>query len=533
MIKGSELVSQITILPDAVRVRAQETPRHEALVFGDWRISYAEFDQLVDQCAAALAEAGVMPGHRVATLSTPRPEFLISMLGAMRLGAIWVGLNSKYRLQELQHILQDSQPTLLFAINNGPDGRSYESDLQTLLRQTPSIQRSVIIGDHADLNQTSFMEFLHQTTVAPPPASVDKSRSKDAAVIVYTSGSTGKPKGALLSHNSFFHSYKAFAEAFAGHEHLRTAHRAICNLPINHVGCEADLCGNALIDGATIFFMETFDPGQMLPLIEKEKITLQGGVPLMIQAIFDHPDSGNYDLSSINAVMWGGAAMPRPFLEKISTRGVFLSLHYGLTEGGSVNSVSPPNADLDVLTQTIGHHDHDHEYRVMTSDGRAAAAGEVGEVQMRGPGVFLGYWQQPEATAAAFTADGWFKTGDLVEVLENGFWRFTGRSSEMFKSGGYNVYPREVELAIETCPGVAAAFVISVPDAKYDDVGWAYVIPDKGVALTTDDLKGHCAKHLANYKIPKRFFIRETVPMLPIGKVDKKALKIEALEIIS
>ncbi len=533
MITGRDLVTRIERLPDAVAFRAAETPDQEAVVFGEVRYTYAELDRLVTACAFAMAGHGVDLGDRVAVLSTPRPEFLITMLAAMRLGAIWVGLNPKYKLDELVYVARDCEPKLLFSIERGPDGTMYDDIVRRILGAVPSMENTISIGGDMSSVQMSFEEFLKKgrANAAGHNESIfQRTGRRDPAVLVYTSGSTGKPKGALLAADGFFHSYKALSETFVGYDHLRTGHRFIANLPINHVGGQSDTCGNALIDGGTIIFMESFDPAAMLVVAEQEKITILGGLPLMIRAIFDQPHIDDHDLSSVKVIAWGGAAMPRPLLEKLSQKGYFFSLHYGLTEGGSICSVNPPNADLDTLTDTIGRPDHDNNYRVVDAENQPVEIGEVGEVQISGPGLFLKYWNRPEATAAAFTPDGWFKTGDLVEVLKDGYWRFAGRSVEMFKSGGYNVYPREVELALEECPGVAAAFIISMPDDKYDEVGWAFVIPAAGAHLTDRDLRLFSAGRLANYKIPKRFQICQDVPMLPIGKVDKRTLKNEALK---
>jgi acyl-CoA synthetase (AMP-forming)/AMP-acid ligase II len=204
-------------------------------------------------------------------------------------------------------------------------------------------------------------------------------------------------------------------------------------------------------------------------------------------------------------------------------------MHYGLTEGGSISSVSAPGSSPEILTETIGWPDHDHQYRVLTVAGAAARAGEIGEVQVRGAGVMIGYYRDPDATRATFTADGWLRTADLVECRPDGAWRFVGRSGDMFKSGGYNVYPREVEIALEECPAIAAAAVIGVPDRTFDEVGWAFVVPAAGAFVDEARLKAHAAGLLANYKIPKRFLVVDELPVLAVGKVDKRQLKARAM----
>lgn len=528
--RGLALVASIDRLPDAVVAYARTVPDREAIIFGDQRLSYADFDREIDRYARALIAAGVETGDRVAMIVTPRPEFILMLLGAMRAGAVWVGVNPKYRREEMRHVLGDCRPKLLVSILEDPAGRRYDDDLRYLAGDVVPDAELVTIGGILEGRSRSLDTFLaagDALDAARAAEQLNRTSRRDPVSIVYTSGSTGKPKGALLSHDSFFHSYKALSESFVGREHLRAGHRMICNLPTNHVGCQSDLCGNCLIDGGTIVFMETFDPAGILEITERERITTLGGLPLMHQAVFDHPDATRRDLSSVSVIAWGGAPMPAPLLKRLMGKGYFFSLHYGLTEGGSINSVNPPDADFALLTETIGHPDHHNEYRVVDAEGAPVSENEIGEVQIRGPGVMLGYFNNPEATAAAFTADGWFRTGDQVQLLPDGNWRFVGRIVEMFKSGGYNVYPREVELALEEHPGVAAAAVISVADPRYDEVGWAFVIPAPSASIDEAMLRAFASERLANYKVPKTFLIRETLPLLPIGKVDKHALRDE------
>lgn len=526
---GPALVASIERLPDVVTAYAHAVPDREAIIFGDMRLSYADFDREIDRYARALIAAGVDRGDRVAMIVTPRPEFMLMLLGAMRAGAVWVGVNPKYRREEMRHVLGDCQPKLLVSILEDPAGRRYHDDLRDLASNVVAGAGIITIGGILDGLSRSLDAFLGAGDDLEDGAErLNRTSRRDPVSIVYTSGSTGKPKGAVLSHDSFFHSYRALSESFVGREHLRAGHRVICNLPTNHVGCQSDVCGNCLIDGGTIVFMETFDPAGILETTEREKITILGGLPLMHQAVFDHPDIARRDLSSVSVIAWGGAPMPAPLLKRLLGKGYFFSLHYGLTEGGSINSVNPPDADFAMLTETIGHHDHNNEYRVVDESGTPVAEDGIGEVQIKGPGVMLGYFNNPDATAAAFTVDGWFRSGDQVQLLAGGNWRFVGRSVEMFKSGGYNVYPREVELALEEHPGVAAAAVIPVADPRYDEIGWAFVIPAPGAEIDEAALRTFAGERLANYKVPKAFLIREALPLLPIGKVDKHALRDEA-----
>jgi acyl-CoA synthetase (AMP-forming)/AMP-acid ligase II len=272
-------------------------------------------------------------------------------------------------------------------------------------------------------------------------------------------------------------------------------------------------------------FADQFDPGETLDIIAREKITLFGGVPVMLESIFGHPSYATADLSSVRAVGWGGAPATRNLVRRMLATGAHLFTNYGLTEGGAVVTATPPTYSLEDLCDTVGAPDDRGDHKIAAEDGRALGPGESGEIWLRGAGVFLGYWNNPEATAAAMTDDGWLRTGDIAMAAENGAWRLEGRKADMFKSGGFNVYPREIELALEEHPEVAYTAVIGVKDLQYFEVGAAFVVPKPGCDPDPQTLKTFLRGQLANYKIPKTINILDSLPMLPIGKVDKAALR--------
>jgi acyl-CoA synthetase (AMP-forming)/AMP-acid ligase II len=205
--------------------------------------------------------------------------------------------------------------------------------------------------------------------------------------------------------------------------------------------------------------------------------------------------------------------------------GVHLFTNYGLTEGGAVVSATGPDDGVDDLADTVGGPDSSGDHQIVDDDGRAASPGQTGEIWLRGPGVFLGYWNDPAATAAAMAPGGWLRTSDIASARPDGAWVLAGRKADMFKSGGFNVYPREIELALEEHPDVAYAAVISVPDPRYFEVGAAFVVARPGHSPTPSEIDAFLRERLANYKTPKTIQVCEALPMLPIGKVDKHALR--------
>lgn len=500
----------LTRLSDYVAWHAARDPDAIALVHGEHRISYRELMQRVDLLARALLAAGVRKGDRVATLSTPHPDFVVSLLAASSIGAVWLGLNPRYRLPELQHVLADSAPKVLLARS------AYEAEITALSATCTSLEHIALFDDAAGF--AKFLKGGHSLTeqqLADARAEVD---GRDPCLLVYTSGSTGTPKGALLHHAGIID----FAILCNSLWPL-APHRVINYFPINHIGSVVDCMMPCLAAGGLQIMLEQFDAATCLELIERERVTLWGSVPSVFQMQLALPDFARFDLSSVQLIAWGGAAMPRETIERLRSICPNLASNYGMTETSSAITIIEPTDDLDILTDTVGRPRPGIELRLVAEDGHRVGHGEPGEIQVRSDGNFLGYWRQPGATADAFTADGFFRTGDLGEQRTDGRIRLIGRLREMYKSGGYNVYPREVETVLEAHPGVAAAAVVSIADPLWQEIGVAYVVPR--ASITTEQIEQYCRERLANYKLPKHIILTSDLPLLPIGKVDKRTLR--------
>lgn len=506
----------LTRISDYVTWHAVCDPDAVALVVDERRICYRALMQQVDRLAAALLRAGVRKGDRVAMLSTPHPDFVVSLLAASSIGAIWLGLNPRYRLPELQHCVVDSAPRILLA-RRSLLGRSYEPEIDALRAACESLEHVVLF----DGDPTEFLERGNSITGQQLEQARSAVDSRDPCLLVYTSGSTGAPKGALLHHAGIID----FAVLCNSLWPL-APHRVINYFPINHIGSIVDCMMPCLVVGGMQIMLEQFDPVVNLELIERERVTLWGSVPSVFQMQLALPDCGRFDLSSVQLIAWGGAAMPRETIERLRSICPKLATNYGMTETSSAITFVEPTDDLDVLANTVGRPRPGIDMRLVDQHGDLLGHGQPGEIQVRSPGNFLGYWQQPDATAAAFTADGFFRTGDLGELRPDGRIRLIGRLREMYKSGGYNVYPREVEAVIEAHPAVATAAVVSIADPLWQEVGVAYVVPRK--SITTQQVEQFCRERLANYKVPKHIIVTADLPLLPIGKVDKNTLRVWA-----
>lgn len=513
--------SGILRISDFVAMHAERSPTADALVLDERRINYAELHQRVDSVARALLAAGVRKGDRVATLSTPHPDYFITFLASASIGAIWLGLNPRYRTEELKYVVSDAEPTLLFA-RICIDGRNYADEVAAMRAAASSIRRVVALdtGDLASMVEALPAFVAGGVTVAD--AALGAARAgcggRDPCLLVYTSGSTGRPKGALLHH-------EALVEASLGQNRAWpvTEVRFLNYFPINHVGCVVDVSCPTLAAGGCIVFMEQFSPGGALERMQRERVTVWASVPSTFQMQLALPDFDRYDLSAVELIVWEGAAMPSPIIRRLREVVPRLATNYSMTESTGAITIVQPTGDLDVLSDTVGALFPGVEVRLVGPDGQQVARGEAGEVQTRSICNMLGYWRRPGETAEVLSPEGWLRTGDLAIERSDGRYRIVGRLKEMFKSGGYNIYPREVEDVIELHPAVAMAAVVNRPDELWQEVGVAFVLAREAVGA--EELERHCRRHLANYKIPKEFVLCEELPLLPIGKVDKVALR--------
>jgi acyl-CoA synthetase (AMP-forming)/AMP-acid ligase II len=524
MIRAGVEPSGIERVSDFVTWYAARTPESEALVIDDLRIDYGELAIRVEALAKALLAAGVAKGDRVVTLATPHPDYFMLFLATSAIGAIWVGLNPKYRREELRYVVADCEPVVMFTRTRVGD-RDYGEDIEEMRRAVPSLRRVVALDEvRADMpvadigSLRDFLQGADNLDAAALAAAQAECGGRDPCLIVYTSGSTGRPKGAVLHHEGIVRCCLAQNRLWPVPQQ-----RVLNFLPVNHVGCVVDLSCPTLAAGGCLVFMEHFDVGESLRLMQRERISWWASVPSVFQMQLAHPDFAGCDLSAVELIVWEGAAMPQPMIERLAAICPRLATNYGMTETTSAMTAEAPTTDLDILADSVGLPFDDVEIRLVKEDGTVAAPGEPGEVQARSAYNMLGYWRRPQETAATLLPDGWLRTGDVAVCRPDGRLQLIGRLKEMFKSGGYNVYPREVEAVLEEHDAVDTAVVVGVPDTLWGEVGVAYVLARAPVSA--DTLLGHCRQRLANYKVPKRLYVVDALPLLPIGKVDKVALR--------
>ena len=498
-----------------LRMRSRLEPDRTAVVEGDIRLTNRALELVVLKVAKSPIARGVKKGDRVATLAPPGIDFWITFLAATSIGAIWQGLNPRYKRNEYAYLLADAKPKVIFCRSDF-DGRNYLCELMVLvefgvhfvpLEETPIQPTSDFCkeGDRIPNN------LLTEAMAAVNP--------EDICAIVYTSGTTGRPKGAMLSHRAIVETARSNTD-WIGKEGLECT---VCAAPINHVGALNNICFNTFFAGGRIVFFPRVDLAALGALNLTERPSFLVASPTAFAMMLATP---NIDFTKFNfyrTIVFGGAATPAAYLQEIVKTGARLSSVYGQTETTGMFTFTPADATIEVMSETIGQPIPGTEIRIADGD-QPLPQGAIGEIQVRGVCVMSGYFGNAQATSEAFTQDGWLRTGDLGMLRPDGNVVFSGRLKEMFKSGGYNVYPVEVELAICEHPTVAQAAVVAVSHPTFQEVGHGFLLPKPGMMIDTSELKSFLRSRIADYKIPKTWEILETFDYLPNGKVNKRAM---------
>ncbi|MBI1252162.1 MAG: AMP-binding protein [Alphaproteobacteria bacterium] len=511
------------LIIDFLFARRDAAPDAEAAVGGVERLSYRDLADLVDAIARGLIARGVKRGDRVGLLGPPSTDFWAVYLATTSIGAIWHGLNPRYQRTEYAYIVDNADPALIFAVSPFED-RDYVAELVAA-----GADRDVVIpilpeaGDAVRKRGAAWDAFI-EAGRAIDADRFDRARAvvepEDIAVIVYTSGTTGNPKGAMLSHRAIVSAAQA-NRAWMG-DGLESA---ICAAPMNHVGALNNICMNVLAYGGLLIFHPRVDMEALAELSKREQPSYLVASPTGFMMMFQATASVAERLRSTRLIVFGGAATPKAMLEKIAPGGAVLSSVYGQTETCGIVTRTDIGASLEVMADTIGKPLPGAVTRIATPDGTECPRGQVGEIQISGPYNMSGYFRMPEQTAEAFTHDGFLHTGDLGVEREDGNFVFVGRLKEMFKSGGYNVYPAEVEQVLSTHPDIEIAVVVPQLHPMFQEVGHAYIRAHAAAKVSTEDLKAFLRDRIANYKIPKTFSFETELPALPNGKIDRKALK--------
>jgi fatty-acyl-CoA synthase len=465
------------------------------------RWTYEHLDRRANRLAHALSGVGVGRGDRVALLAHNRGEHFEALFACAKLGALFAPLNWRLAPAEIDGVLADAEPLVL--IYDRPCAETMAA-LSAPVPHTLSLDEPAA-GGHP------YEQFLAAASDAPIGADVDL---EEALILCYSSGTTGRPKGALLSHRQLL--FNALSTHLA--IRLSSSDSTLVFMPLFHTGGLNCLATPLLHNGGRVVIVPGFEAERSLQIASDEKITLHMGVPTIFQLWREAARFDRVDLSSARMALCGGAPCPLPLIEVYRERGILFRQGYGLTEVGP-NCFSLTPEDAFRKAGSVGWPNFYLQSRIVDDAGAQLPAGEVGELALGGPMVTLGYFRNPEATAHAFRGTRWFHTGDLVRRDEEGYHYIVDRKKDMFISGGENVYPAEVELALSLLPGVAEACVIGVPDTRWGEVGRAVVVAAAGVRLDEKMVLAHLATRLARYKIPKSVVFTDALPRNPTGKL--------------
>ena len=476
-----------------------------AVRLGEQETTYRDLDERSGRVAGLLAERGVVPGDPVGVMLPNIPDFAAVYYGVLRAGGVVVPMNPLLKSREIAYYLSDSGAKLIFA--GGPAVSEVAAGAAT------AGARSVIVD-------ATFGELLMS---APRVDSVVARDGSDTAVILYTSGTTGTPKGAELTHDNLCRNADVVVRTLL---QLTADDVIFGGLPLFHSFGQTCTLNAAIAAGACLTLLPRFDPTQALQILATHRATVFAAVPTMYGALLAVPARNNYDVSALRVCMSGGAALPVEVLRAFDeTFGCQVLEGYGLSETSPVASFNHPGRER--KAGSIGTPIEGVEMRVLDAGGTPVQPGEVGEIAIRGHNVMKGYWQRPQDTAAAIP-DGWFRTGDIGRVDEDGYFFIVDRKKDMIIRGGYNVYPREIEEVLYEHPDVAEAAVVGLPDPLLGEEVAAAVALKPGATVTVDELRAHVKAQVAAYKYPRHVWFVDSLPKGPTGKILKREIVVPA-----
>jgi fatty-acyl-CoA synthase len=466
--------------------RVREHPDRECLVFGNRRLTYGEVAAEADALAAAFRGLGIEPGDRLAVDLPNVPEWVLTLLATAKLGAVFVPLYPSLGYHELKFQLRNTEASLAVAAESLGELDVLEL-FEDLVGELPDLRYLVTVGREDFWHDDRVFQLSDLVTRGKrlgPVGEEDGDAADTPLAIVYTSGTVGKPKGVTLTHRNLVHTSRSVIDALR----LSEDDRVLAAVPVFTVfGMQTVV--SALLSGARMVLQRQFEPPEALDLMEREKITVFSGVPTMFQLLMNDRSFEGRNLSTVRT---------------------------GIVAGSPV---------VEMREQSVGRPIEGVEVRVADpNDGSLHGSEAVGELAVRGPNVMAGYHRMPSETKRSFTAEGFFLTGDLAMIGEEGHVAIVGRSKEMIIRGGYNVFPRELEDVLRTHPAVDDACVIGVPNELLGEMICACVIPVEGAIVTGDELREYCQEQLPDYKVPDRVRFFDTFPLTGSGKVKRREL---------
>lgn len=495
-------------------------PDRVALKLDDFKLTYSEFALGAKRVANMLRDRGVRKGDKVAMMVPNTPHFPLIYYGILYAGASVLPLNCMLKSQEIQYQLEDSDAAAFFVWED------FEEEGCKAFLGTETCHHMIVVSRPDELETPAFGEpFMPIFLTSSAEFDMVQTMPEDTAAILYTSGTTGTPKGAELTQ------FNLFFNAFYSKENILKANAgdvSLAVLPLFHTFGQTCVMNVAVIAGVTMTMIASFETRKTMEIIQRDRVSMLAAVPTMYFWMLNMEDWEQYDLSSLRMAVSGGSALPvevyRRFLERYN---VPILEGYGLTETSPVASFNVP--DKPVKPGSIGTPIWGCDMRVMKEDGTFAAAGEVGEIVIRGFNVMKGYYKKPGATEEAIV-DGWFHTGDLAQSDSDGYFYIVDRKKDLIIRGGMNIYPREIEEVIYGHQDVVEVCVVGMPDSARGEEVIAYVVLRKNAKVGLEELRQYCVERMARYKVPKEIEILQSLPKGPTGKLLRRALRERAKE---
>jgi HIP---CoA ligase len=515
---------ELVNIPNAMLCAAKRYGDDEAVIDGATRLSFAALSDAMLDAVRAVQRLGVGRGDRVALWAPNSLRWIVAALGILGAGAVLVPINTRFRGDEAAHVLRKSGARALLTVSDFLDN-DYLGMLRAADPAAPALRRAVLLsGEGPAISWDEAVVTGHQISIDAALAAIGATGPDDLSDIMFTSGTTGRPKGVMLTHGQSLRAHGQLTKIMG----FRRGDRYLIVPPFFHTfGYKAGWLA-CLIHGVTIIPISVFEAETAMRTIAAERVSILCGPPTLFTDILDSNHRAEYDLSSLRLTMPAAAHSPVSLIRRIREEFTVDVTHscYGLTEATSVASTTLPGIDaLEDILGTVGRAVPDVELKVVDSGGATLAAGVPGEVWVRGYNVMRGYWDDPAATAEAITSDGWLRTGDIGTLDKRGYLRITDRQKDMIVTGGFNVYPAEVERVLLTHPGVREAAVVGADDRRLGEVPVAFVVTDIVTGQVEAELGPWVRARMANFKAPRRVVACESLPRNASGKVLKDRLR--------
>lgn len=492
---------------------AQRFPEKVALIFQGQKISYRELDGLANSCANALAKLGIRKGDRVALYMTNRPEYIISVYGIARLGAVFTPMNPTYKEGEIEHQLNDAEASVIIV------QESLYPLVRAIRHQVSSLREIIIVGQRAEPGTHRFRDLIRQAT-PKHPAPVQPNWSEDLVALPYSSGTTGMPKGVMLTNQNLV----ANNIQFIASGRITDQDTLLIFLPFYHI-YGLMLVGGGLYAGATLVIMEAFDLERSLTLAQQYEVSLYYAVPPILVALDNYPRLTQFTFPRMRYIMVGAAPLAPEVAQRVQDKmHVTVLQGYGLTEASPVTHLNPVDQGR-IKLASVGLAVPNQEQKIvdLETGERELGVGEIGELLVKGPHIMRGYWRAPDETARALH-DGWLATGDIARIDREGYVYIVDRKKEIIKYKGFSVAPAEVEAVLFQHPAVADCAVIGKPDPEAGEIPKALVIVRPGETVSAETLIEFVESQVAGYKKIREVEFVSSIPKTASGKVLRRVL---------